>query len=87
MIENVRMLQQQIDRLRRRGGGSETVTGMVHKGEWVSTASYSYQNVVTRGMLGEFIVLGDNPVVGVPPEAGAPSWHCLTSWPAAGAWA
>jgi hypothetical protein len=84
MVENVRMLQQQIDRLRRRGGSSESVTGMIHRGEWSASTQYAVQNVVTRGILGDFVAL-ELPTVAIPPESGVP-WHSI-SVPAQGSWA
>jgi len=73
--ENVKQLQRQFDRLRRRGAGddAEATTGMTYKGEWAADVEYVAQNVVTRGALGEFICLQAISVVA--PETGAPYWH------------
>jgi hypothetical protein len=82
--ENVRQLQRQLDRLRRRGSEDET-SGMAYMGEWSAATSYTEQNVVTRGSLGEFICLLAPPLA-TTPETGAPYWHGW-SYPPPGVWA
>jgi hypothetical protein len=71
--ENVRQLQRQFDRLRKRGSGEDAGTGMTYMGEWSASVSYTEQNVVTRGALGEFICI--QAISGTAPETGAPYWH------------
>jgi len=78
--ENVKQLQRQFDRLRRRGAGdeAEATTGMTYKGEWNASTVYVAQNLVTRGALGEFICILDAPAA-TTPESGAPYWHGLVT--------
>lgn len=79
-------IQRQIDRLRRRGGAAESApAGMRHRGEWDASSTYSSQNVVTRGNLGEFRATQAVPV-GTVPESGAPYWAVWTT-SAPGFWA
>lgn len=80
----VELLQRQFDRLRRRSA-AESQQGMVYRGEWSALGSYNPQNLVTRGVLGEFICL-TQPPVGTTPETGAPYWHALAG-PPPGNWA
>lgn len=71
--ENVKQLQRQFDRLRKRGGGEDATGGMTYVGEWSASVEYTAQQVVTRGALGEFICLQAISVTA--PETGAPYWH------------
>lgn len=82
--ENVKQLQRQFDRLRKRGGGGDEATGMTYLGEWSASTTYSEQNLVTRGALGEFVCL-QAPPVGTAPETGSPYWHGLVH-PFPGVW-
>lgn len=77
--ENVRQIQRQLDRLRKRGSGDEA-TGMTYIGEWSAAVTYAAQNVVTRGSLGEFICLQPPPLA-TTPETGSPYWHALAQPP------
>lgn len=73
-------------RVRVTGGGGAAAVGMIHRGEWNAEVQYAYQNVVSRGILGEFVMLQAGAPLGLPPETGAPYWHGW-SWPAPGSWA
>lgn len=93
-MQAVEQIQRQLNRLRRKGQGdigkpAEAGTGgMEYKGEWSAALSYTAQQVVTRGALGEFICVQDvsGADIGTEPETGAPFWH---SWvnPPPGVWA
>lgn len=85
LVENIKYLQQQLNRLRRRAGAGEGGKGMIHRGEWSATETYEFQNVVQRGVLGTFVCF-EPPAAGVPPETGAPHWLAMT-WPSFGSWA
>lgn len=74
----------QLVQVRVTGGGGGTSSPW-HLGEWLSTTSYPAQKQVARGVIGEFVSMQNVPA-GIPPETGAPYWHCVTSWPAIGAW-
>jgi len=63
------------------GGGSGQMT---YKGEWTAGGTYAVQNIVTRGVLGEFIAV-QAPPAGTAPETGAPYWHAW-QYPPPGVW-
>lgn len=67
------------------GAGSGSTTGMVHKGEWSADTQYAAQEVVTRGILGEFVAFA-TPPIGLAPESGLPYWHGW-AYPPPGQWA
>lgn len=79
-------VQIELGKLRRRitGGGSSTSTGMVFKGEYDSTKSYSIQNVVVftnpGGSAGTYIAL-QTVSAGVSPDVGSPSWFAFPNSP------
>ena len=63
------------------GGGTGQMT---YKGEWSAGGTYAVQNIVTRGVLGEFIAV-QAPPAGTAPETGAPYWHAW-QYPPPGVW-
>lgn len=86
MWNAVGLLQDQLNRLRRRkGGAGETASGMIYKGEWSVSVQYAAQDVVTRWNLGEFVAIA-TPTAGDPPETDASTWHQFVVQPP-GIWA
>ena len=87
LARTVLMLDREIKKIKRRpsgGAGITTSTGMTYKGEYDSGTQYDVQQIVTRGVIGEFICV-QQPPIGTAPETGAPYWHAL-QYPPPGQW-